>query len=317
MNNLKIIFAALAIPAMLILQACQEDDPGITPNNPPPDQDQLDSGRIAVDSCTFAYADTLFFLREQSTDYIISPISADTGTYGAYPEGLDIDVTNGDINISQSETGLKYEVFFIPQGQTDSCKTTIIISGINYLSGVFVLDQNDTMALPYYNAQQGLAPPCSDDDDDDDDDDGDDDDDDDDNECEFDDGADDDDGDGTADEPAPGQEIIPLGIDVNKATGIINLQQTVNNGTFGATPVSGTFVDVKMFYRIDDASNGALNSIDIRFYYYDFLTNVPQSLLDGIDDKNGKILRRKNNARLKAGPPRPPHILIVGRLQLN
>jgi hypothetical protein len=280
---------------------------------------QLSALRTSAVCGAFGYADSTFYLREQATDYLEYPLTAQAGRYGASPAGLQINATTGAINVSKSETGLRYRVYFIPTGTTDTCSRYITISGINYRNHVYQLARHDSLALPYYNATRALPPPCSEDDDDDDDDDEDDeededdDDDDDDDACEFDDGSDDDDGDGTADEPAPGQQLRPLGIDINTRSGVINLRQTLRNGTFGTVPVSGTSKNVRLFYRLNDASNKALNHIDLKISYYERLSDVPQSVIDEINGKNAATLRRGRTAAEEA-KPRPPHILIVGRI---
>lgn len=287
--------------------------------------------RTGTDPCvSFAYPDTIFYLREGATDYVVSPVTARAGMYGASPAGLQINSTTGAINVSRSETGLKYRVFFVPAGRTDTCYRFVTISGIDYRSALYELNLSDSLATPYYNALTSLDPPCIDDDDnnddgdddeEDDEDDGDEDDDDgdddgEDDDCEFDDGADDDDGDGTADEPLPGQEVIPQGVAIGKANGIINLRQTVANGTFGSMPVSGTSRTFKIYYRLNDASNKALNSIEVKLSYYESRSAVPQSILDEINAKNSATLRRavtSPSGRTQSLSSRPPHIVIVGR----
>lgn len=323
-RKLKISTLVLTILTMSIL-SCSDDD--ISPNQV--NNNGIDSSGTANNGSTaicadFEYSDTIFYLREQITDYIESPLIAQTGTYGAFPGGLVIDSTTGAINVSQSETGLAYEVFFIPQGTTDSCKISIVISGIDYEDHIYEINTADTLAIPFYNAQKGLLPPCSDDDDDDDDEDDDDHDDDDDDGCEFDDGPDDDDGDGTGDEPLPGQEVIPQGVDINKATGVINVKNTFANGVFGPNPVNGTEKDFRINYRLNDASNHTLNGIDVRFFYFETRGDIPASLLDEINERNslsaapGSGSRRSNVSRTATDRPgmrRPRYILIVGKVQ--
>ncbi len=266
----------------------------------------------AVVCNNFAYADTLFFLREQTTPYVESPTAAQTGQYGAFPEGLSINASTGAINVNTSESGLKYRVWFLKAGVADTCIRYVTISGVNYPNKVYRLDQNDIMASPFYNAVRTFAPPCSDDDNDDDDDDNDDDDDDDDDDdCEFD------------DAPSVGQQVIPQGIAIDKTTGIINLRETVNNGTFGAIPVSGTSKQIRIYYRLNDASNKALNSIDVTVHWYATVSQVPASLLAQMNDKNGATLRRvapsqharqaSTVANLAFGRPRPPDVVLIGR----
>ncbi|MDN5211351.1 hypothetical protein QQ020_04795 [Fulvivirgaceae bacterium BMA12] len=276
------------------------------------------SGTVTGGSSTacadFEYADTIFYLREQSTDYTEAPLVAQTGTYGSADPGLEINSTTGVINVSQSETGLRYEVFFIPQGTTDSCKVSIIISGIDYEDHIYEINTNDTLAIPFYNAQKGLLPPCSDDDDDDDDEEDDD-------ECEFDDGPDDDDGDGDDDEPEPGQEVIPQGVAIDKATGIIDVKKTLSNDVFGPNPTNGTQKDFRINYRLNDASNGTLNGIDVRLFYFEKRSDIPTSLLDEINERNSQTGRFGNGSRRSSTSRafterarRPRYIMIVGKL---
>ncbi|MFP4095988.1 MAG: hypothetical protein ACLFUB_16005, partial [Cyclobacteriaceae bacterium] len=151
----------------------------------------------------------------------------------------------------------------------------------------------------------------------------DDDDDDDDDECEFDDDEDDDDGDGDDDEPEDGEDVRSQGVEINTANGAIDLRQTILNGALGNEPANGVNKDFTIYYRLYDASDGALNSITVRLYYYDDLSAVPQDLLDEIEERRNslsvlgarKMAYRNKIARLSRGG-RPPYIVIVGRASL-
>jgi hypothetical protein len=186
---------------------------------------------------------------------------------------------------------------------------------VNYLDSIYVLESGYKFAYPVYNANPVAELPCEDDDG---------------GECEFDDGNDDDNGNGTSDEPPPGSEVELLGIEVNKDLGFFDLDQTVQNGTFGATPVSGASIDFKMYYRLDDASNKALNDIDVRMYYFETLAEVPDSIYDQIEEKRDQLYRLMNTTWLPSTPlgeagfkleetqktaVRPPYIVIVGKFQ--
>lgn len=279
--------------------------------------------RLGAVCSAFQYADTLFYYREQAAPYTESPTTAQTGTYGAFPGGMVINSSTGAINVNASESGLKYRVWFVKSGTSDTCTRFVTISGVNYASKVYRLSTNDTLARPFYNAIRTFVPPCSDDDDDDEEDDDeedeDDDEDDDDDNCEFDDGRDDDDGDGLGDEPPAGQEVIPQGIAINKRDGIIDLRQTVSNGTFGATPVNGSSKTVRIYYRLNDASNKALNHIDVTVHWYATYAQIPVSLLAQINDKTGATLRRAAPSTptvpmapvMNVNRPRPPDIVLV------
>ena len=121
-----------------------------------------------------AYPDSIFYLKPNT--YIVKPLTSLAGTYGAFPSGLHINTTNGNINVTLSETGLKYIVWFVPSGTSDTCKKFITISGVNYNDTVYVLT-NNPKASPIYDANTSIPLVC----------DG----------CEFDDGPDDDNGNGT------------------------------------------------------------------------------------------------------------------------
>lgn len=287
---------------------------------PLPDYEFVDEPLVKNKCKDFKYADSTYFLVEQVNDYIVAPVNELTGIYGSAPKGLSIDSLSGDINVTTSETGLRYRVFFTEPGSNDSCFTFVTISGVNYKDSVYVLDQMDTFAFPIYNASYSASLPCDDDDftggndqfkflDDD--------------GCEFDDGADDDDGDGNADEPPAGSQLIPQGVSLNKKSGRFNLKKTVNNGTFGAVPVNGLSKDFELYYRLDDESEMALNKIDIRMYYFNTLADIPDSLLQEMEDKQDLTYFQPKYAGPDTGmntagiektkKTRPPYIVIVGK----
>lgn len=302
------LLAALAL-LLMVLVGCERNEPEALSDLP-----RLRALRVESEACSaFEYNDTIFYYREQPS-YVEAVKNPQSGTYGAYPLGMVIDAATGTIDVNASESGLKYRVWFVPAGSSDTCTRHVTISGVNYLSKVYQLTTSDTLARPFYNAVRDLPPPCGDDDDDDDDDeeeeDDDDDDDDDDDGCEFDDGRDDDDGDGLADEPPAGQEIIPMGIAIDKRDGIIDLRRTVRNGTFGATPVNGTSRTVRIYYRLNDPSSKTLNHIDVTLHWYASLSQVPAALLAQINGKKAATLRVA--AEQEMSRPRPPDIVLVG-----
>lgn len=249
-----------------------------------------------------AYPDTLFHIRPDQT-YLINPVNALNGSFTVVPEGLAVDPNTGVINVNSSETGLKYKITFTPAGSDQVCETFVTIGGVNYLDGIYVLSQNQLTASPVYNGVPGLALPCEDDDDDDDDDD--------DSSCDFD-----------AENPT-GQLLKDLGFEIS-SKGVIDLQKTVENGTFGSTPVNGTILDVDLYYQLNDLSALALNKIPLRFFYYNKLSDVPQEVLDDIEEKrkliNESPVGKNSNFRMletvrPAGKPRPPYVVIVASFE--
>lgn len=256
----------------------------------------------------FAYPDTLFYINGAAENKII-PVQNLNGVFRAVPEGLALDSLSGEIDINASETGLRYKLTFTPANSIQACDFEIVISGVNYLDKVYIMDQNEKFALPIFNANAAAISPC--DDDDDDDDDGDDDDDDDDD-CEF-------------DVNGPnGNKLSDLGIEINSATGAIDLQKALDNKAFGVNPSNASTLEGKLYYKLNDNSLKAQNSIDLKFFYFETLADVPQSLLDEIEEKNKQTLgielpKTNSNARLATentkGKPRPPFLIIVARIE--
>lgn len=297
---------SVLVPALLLLLVAALSCEKKTSDSVAPGDTLSGMRTNSSSACTaFQYPDTLFYLREQSADYVVSPTANQPGTYGAYPDGLVINATNGRINVTKSETGLKYRVWFVRSGSLDTCRQYVTISGINYVSRVYRLSQNDTLVQPFYNAVRTLTTPCKDKDKDDKAD-----------KCEYDDDRDDDDGDGLGDEPPSGYQVTAQGVDINKLLGSINLKKTVANGAFGATPANGTTKSIRIYYRLYDASKKALNFIDVTLYFYRKIGDVPSSLLNQISRKQGATLRQAAPGTA-AGPmnlavsrPRPPDIVV-------
>lgn len=244
-------------------------------------------------------------------DYFSKPLNQPpTGKYFSWPGGLVMDTNTGIINVTQSESGVKYVVGFVKNGTTDTCHTQVIISGIHYKDNIYVLSLNDTLAVPYFNANPLAPSPCNVSDDDDypgnsngqgngn-------------NKCEYDDDEDDDNGNGQADEPLPGQQANDQNIRVRTKTGFINLKKSLADGAFGENPQNGASKEVKIYYRLDDCSVKALRSIKIRVIYYDKKSDVPASLLAEIlqrryNFENGELISVDGTYN-----PRPPQIIVT------
>lgn len=233
-------------------------------------------------------------------DYKVSPLNnSGRGKYVATPEGLVINSSTGEINLSQSETGLAFKVGFIPQGSNDTCFTKIITAGINYLDGIHVLSDNDTLAVPIYNGVPGFNPVCAANGPA--------------NGCEYDDDDDDDNGNGPRDEPPAGFSLSSQNIKIDKRTGVISLRRSVLDGLFGTlAPRNGKTVNVTLYYRLNDCSNGALRKIDLKFTYYSKLSDVPKALINDINNVVDGILNLVfRTDQDKIAKPRPPHIVVV------
>ena len=240
-----------------------------------------------------SYGDSVLYERNLGADYLVFPTSNLTGTYTAFPDGIEIDDKTGAINVSKSETGLRYRITFIPTGSTKEYSTTVLLSGINYLDQFYYLSHNDTIAKPVYNGNPGSQIPLS--------------------------------VSGTAFDIGLG--CNNEGIAVNTSDGNINLMQTIRNGFFGRYPDNGTRKEFQLNYKIDDKSQQAPNGLKIKIYYFETINDVTPDLIQLLHDREGTLLGANTNAFpgeilstaagvsgvARAAKPRPPCIFIIGR----
>jgi hypothetical protein len=252
------------------------------------------------------YGDTIIYPKWKGpkNDYIIKPKDTSAiGTYFALPQGMIINAATGEINVSQSETGIRYKIGFVKTGSTDTCFSTLVLGGITYIDGVYSLDKNDTLAIPYYYANPAALAPCDPSDDNDypnqgqhgn-------------NKCEFDDDMDSD-GNGPTDEPPSNNTANSQNIRVRTVSGVINLKKTLLDGAFGSTtPANGSVVKTTIYYRLNDQSGRVLQKIPVELYYYNSVSDIPTNYLSTI------AINRQNffNYIVANGKPRPPMIILT------
>ena len=232
---------------------------------------------------SFNYGDSIFYQKSQSQDYVVTPTNTLTGKYLSFPDGLVIDRNSGEINVTKSETGLKYAIAFVPDQKNDTLLTFVTISGINYKDGFYVLSGPDSIASSIYNALPGVTIPGLN------------------NGSAFD----------------VGSNCNSQGCAVNTNNGTINLAATVRNGVFGATPSNNDRHEFDMTYQISDKSNGATNKLRVKLYYFNTMNDVTQEAYDIINSRTGSIIGPSNAVPALAfsntiAKPRPPCIFIVG-----
>ncbi len=264
--NKQILFPLLLVAAIC---ACKKND-----GNPP----------VGPVNSDLQYTDSVFYVTGQPQDYIVMPVKALVGTYGGFPDGIDIDEKTGAVNVSKSETGLKYIITFIPAGKADTLFTFVTISGINYLDGFYKLNTADSVAQPLYNANRGAAIP----------------------------------GVGSGSSFDVGSGCNSQGCNVLPVNGGINLAQTVRNGVFGKEPANNDRHEFELVYSVNDRSNKATNKLNVKLYYFKTMADVTQEAFDIIASRQGTIINAANPPALslavkrKAAKPRPPCIFIVG-----
>lgn len=285
----KKLFSLIAFTSAASILACNKE--GISKNSQTVSASQ--SANVVTSVCDqFSYGDTIFYPQELPSDYIIHTTTKLTGTFGCFPDELKINSTNGDIDITEGETGLKYIVWFVPAGTKDTCKKFLYVSGIDYTDSIYSLAKKNSSAKSVYNSTRGLtvAPNSI-----------------------FDDS----------------NTVASQGVALDKATGNINLKQTIANGALGANPLPGTFKDFLLYYRIADKSNKALNKLSFRMYYFQNKTQIPASLKRQLATKKSQVLLNDGaginsfdlttstttTAKHGAGEVkcRPPYIIVVAQ----
>lgn len=239
---------------------------------------------------TLSYGNPVIYLKNQSSDYIVYPSQSRAGTYSAFPEGIDIDDNTGAINVSKSETGLKYKITHTASNG-DTTSTIVLLSGIQFADQFYRLSQNDSIAFPIYNGSTTNQLPVSG--------------------SSFDDN----------------NLANSGGCSIKTTNGQINLAQTVRNGIFGSTPQNDAKKEFEIEYKLNDQSGKAQNKIKVKLYYYNTMADVATDLLQTLNDRQsqGVFIGMSNNstggtngvarsASVSAiAKPRPPCVIIIGQ----
>lgn len=245
---------------------------------------QIPFPQAPVTGCSYApnYGDSIIFPQPTNgQDYIVSPVNnPGPGKYLSWPVGMVIDSVTGAINVTKSETGMKYAIGFVKAGTNDTCLNTLIIGGAAYMDSVYVLADGGTQAAPYFDANPTLLSVCASG-----------------NGCTFD-----------VTGSAASHKVI-----VDPSTGVIDLAKTLNGGllggAFGLLPVNGSSFTIPIYYKLNDPSNNALQHIDVQLAYYSKKSLINLALLNGLLNKLNNLLT--GNLISTTSNPRPPLIIIV------
>jgi hypothetical protein len=235
-----------------------------------------------------SYGDSIIYLKAQSQDHIVYPIEHRAGTYYGFPDGIEIDDDTGEINVSKSETGLRYRITHVsPDGVTTT--TMVVLSGITYFDKYYNLSLGDSIAIPVYNANENRSLPLTG--------------------SVF-------DSDNTANSG---------GCSVKTTNGQINLAESLRNGIFGNNPSNDDKREFDIVYKLNDNSGKATNKIRVKLYYYDSMADVAPDLLETLQERedqdvflrvnNGNPFNYTGSTARTAGVarPRPPCVIIIGQ----
>ena len=234
------------------------------------------------------YGDSVIYPQPTSgVDDIVSLVNdPGPGHYFSWPAGLSLDAATGAINISKSETGQRYAIGYVKEGTHDTCLSTVIIGGADYMDSVYVLENGATIAVPYFDANASQASDCSGPGNS--------------GHCSFD-----------VNGSATNKNVF-----IDKFSGEIDLDKTLNGdkktpGAFGSVPVNGATVNVIITYSLKKHSNSAPQSINVTLKYYDSMSQVDPSIVAAIQTRLINIM--SGNLISYNANPRPPLIVIVRR----
>jgi hypothetical protein len=237
-----------------------------------------------VPECDYApnYGDSIVYPQPaNSGDYYVYPQNNQglQGTYLSWPVGLSMDAKSGAIDLTQSETGMRYSVAFVKSGTTDTCLAQLIVAGAAYMDSVYVLSLGNDTAKPYFNANPYGPPVCQ------------------------------------GSQGGPGCQFDynntarNQGIVIDQKTGYIDLQQTMKKSLFNLLPVNGTTENTTIYYKLNDNSNNAPQKIQLQIIYYNHKSDIPPSLLTSV--VNNLLNTLTDLLISKSSSPRPPLIIIV------
>ena len=222
-----------------------------------------------------SYGDSIIYLQPTADDYIVHPLHDAPGTYEGFPDGIEIDENTGAINVSDSETGLRYRITHTsPSGK--QTETLVVLSGITFTDKYYFLSQSDSIAFPVYNADKNRELPLQG--------------------SVFDEG-----------------EIANTGgCSVRTTNGQINLAETIRNGVFGDVPENDKRETFEIKYRINDRSGKAENKLKVLLYYYETINDVPEDVLETLREREEEgVFLRTSSALGREAKPRPPCVIII------
>lgn len=230
------------------------------------------------------YGDSIVYPQPTNgQDDIIHPVNnPGAGKYLSWPAGLLIDSLTGAIDLTTSEAGQKYAIGFVEKGTTDTCISSLIVGGASYMDSIYVLNEGSWLAFPYFDANPDMPSIC-----------------------------------GTLPNGSAGCSFDVTGSATNhkmvidKSTGVIDLKRSLN-GIFGAHPVNGQMAAITIYYQLNDASNLALQHLQVDIVYYDNQSAMNLGLVDKIRNKHAQELA--GQLILPSANPRPPLIVIIRTL---
>jgi hypothetical protein len=229
------------------------------------------------------YGDSIIYPQPVSgPDYILTPVNnPGPGKYLSWPVGMVIDSTTGAIDLTASETGLKYAIGFVKSGTTDTCMTSLVVGGADYADSIYTLDNGQDNAIPYFDGNPAKISVCNNG-----------------NACSFD-----------ITGSASAMKVV-----IDKHFGYIDLKKTLDGkgnfgGAFGLLPVNGQTITTDIYYQVNDGSNNAIQHIAVQLVYYDNKSLINSALLNTVLTRLDNLI--SGNMISTSVNPKPPLVVIV------
>lgn len=297
--------ALAAFLAATILYACKKEPEVPTPtsftsrqrntntiadstNNSPGDTDVLPPFPSHASSCGLLpiFGDTLIYPQPTANgNDVLAPVNnPGAGKYFAWPAGMVIDQNSGVIDLTQSQTGMKYAIGFVKAGTTDTCLSSLTLGGASYVDSVYLVNSGGVTALPYFDGKPFQTSNCV--------------------------GS----GQGSGCSFDATGSAAALHVVINNGSGEIALQSSLDGsggqtGVFGPTPFNGQTVTVPIYYQIRQGSNNALQRIDVELMYFDSKADLNMALLTTLSTRSANLY---NGGLISTSlAPRPPLIILV------
>lgn len=223
-----------------------------------------------------SYGDSILYMKPDGSGNIVYPTTQRPGKYEGFPEGIEIDENTGAIDLSDSETGLRYKITHTAIDGTIT-ETKVVLSGITFKDHFYYLSAGDSIALPIYNANENRVLPL------------------------------------TGSVFDEGNLANVGGCSVKTDNGKINLKETIRNGVFGFPPRNDAQQTFEIKYRINDGSGKSLNKLKVLLYWYNTINDVPQYVWDILNDRTSQGVFLRSGITERVAKPRPPCVIIVNQ----
>jgi hypothetical protein len=218
-----------------------------------------------------SYGENFFYIKDNNSLNKVSPVSRPSfiGHFTSIPSGLALDRNTGAIDLSNSQPGQPYKIFYIDNNGYLADSVRIVISGLDYVDGIYDSednkpnfgkkstainggDQSKPITSSFFNSFLVSYQPSMDDSEDN------------------------------------------TGLSINKKDGSIDLKKSKTNGLFGRKPENGAYKELVIKYRLADKSARKLNIMKIKLFFFSNESNIPQSIRRIIEER--KIIMERVNA---------------------